>query len=243
MPTVNSLKTSNPNHKSLESWIWAAACSIRGAKDAPKYKDYILPLIFTKRLCDVFDDKLDRIAKEVGSRKNAFALVQADPKLVRFFLPILPADPEQPIWSVIRKLSDQIGELLTTHLRTAGLPEPEFSLTDGFVTTLRRKAAEKPTPQVTREPESRPESRLESALAAKVVLAICEQPLGKAAIAPILGHKTVSGELHKQIKRMVENKIIEPTILDKPTSRLQKYRLTAKGRKLLEESQMEGGNE
>ena len=28
--------------KSLESWIWDAACSIRGAKDAPKYKDYIL---------------------------------------------------------------------------------------------------------------------------------------------------------------------------------------------------------
>ncbi len=33
----------NPNQKtkSLESWIWDAACSIRGAKDAPKYKDYI----------------------------------------------------------------------------------------------------------------------------------------------------------------------------------------------------------
>ncbi len=31
--------------KSLESWIRDAACSIRGAKDAPKYKDYILPLI------------------------------------------------------------------------------------------------------------------------------------------------------------------------------------------------------
>ena len=25
------------NEKSLESWIWDAACSIRGAKDAPKY--------------------------------------------------------------------------------------------------------------------------------------------------------------------------------------------------------------
>ena len=54
--------------KSLESWIWDAACSIRGAKDAPKYKDYILPLIFSKRLCDVFDDELNRIAQAVGSR-------------------------------------------------------------------------------------------------------------------------------------------------------------------------------
>ena len=68
--------------KSLESWIWDAACSIRGAKDAPKYKDYILPLIFTKRLCDVFDDELNRIAKEVGSRKKAFQLAKAAPVLL-----------------------------------------------------------------------------------------------------------------------------------------------------------------
>lgn len=61
---------SNGNDKSLESWIWDAACSIRGAKDAPKFKDYIVPLIFTKRLCDVFDDELNRIAKVVGSRGN-----------------------------------------------------------------------------------------------------------------------------------------------------------------------------
>lgn len=27
----------NGNGKSLESWIWDAACSIRGAKDAPKF--------------------------------------------------------------------------------------------------------------------------------------------------------------------------------------------------------------
>ena len=64
--------------KSLEAWIWNAACSIRGAKDAPKYKDYILPLIFAKRLCDVFDDELNRTATEVGSRDMAFKLVKAD---------------------------------------------------------------------------------------------------------------------------------------------------------------------
>ena len=103
--------------KSLEAWIWDAACSIRGAKDAPKYKDYILPLIFTKRLCDVFDDELNRIAAKVGSRKKAFQLAKADHKLVRFYLPLMPDDPEQPIWSVIRRLSDKIGESVTTHMR------------------------------------------------------------------------------------------------------------------------------
>ncbi len=77
----------NGANKSLESWIWDAACSIRGAKDAAKYKDFILPLIFTKRLCDVFDDELNRIAQEVGSRAKAFKLVKRDKKLVRFYLP------------------------------------------------------------------------------------------------------------------------------------------------------------
>ena len=74
-------------NKLLKSWIWDAACSIRGAKDAPKCKDYILPLIFTKRLCDAFDDELKSIAKEVGSRKKVFQLVKPDHKLLRFYLP------------------------------------------------------------------------------------------------------------------------------------------------------------
>ena len=103
--------------KSLESWIWDAACSIRGAKDAPKFKEFILPLIFAKRLCDVFDDELNRIAKEVGSRAKAFRLVKHDKKLVRFYLPLEPANPDDAVWSVIRKLADKIGEQLTTHLR------------------------------------------------------------------------------------------------------------------------------
>jgi type I restriction enzyme M protein len=110
--------------KSLESWIWDAACSIRGAKDAPKYKDYILPLIFTKRLCDVFDDELNRIAAEVGSRQKAFQLVAADPKLVRFYLPLVPDDPEQPVWSVIRQLADKIGEGVTTQMRAIARENP-----------------------------------------------------------------------------------------------------------------------
>jgi type I restriction-modification system DNA methylase subunit len=45
----------------LENWLWEAACVIRGPVDAPKYKDYILPLIFLKRLSDVFDDELTEL--------------------------------------------------------------------------------------------------------------------------------------------------------------------------------------
>ena len=110
--------------KSLESWIWDAACSIRGAKDAAKYKDFILPLIFSKRLCDVFDDELNRIAKEVGSRAKAFKVVKHDKKLVRFFLPLEPTNASDSVWSVVRTLSDKIGERLTTHLRSIADANP-----------------------------------------------------------------------------------------------------------------------
>ncbi len=112
------------NDKSLESWIWDAACSIRGAKDAPKYKEFILPLIFAKRLCDVFDDEINRIGQEIGSRAKAFKLVKHDKKLVRFYLPLEPKNPDAAVWSIIRTLSDKIGEQLTTHLRAIADANP-----------------------------------------------------------------------------------------------------------------------
>jgi len=111
--------------KSMESWIWDAACSIRGAADAAKFKDYILPLIFVKRLCDVFDDEIDRIAEKVKTRTKALQLVQRDKSLVRFYLPIKPKDPEkESTWDVIRTLSDKIGQQLTDILRSIAKENP-----------------------------------------------------------------------------------------------------------------------
>src|SRR5436190_10278455 len=34
------------SNKSMEQMLWDAACSVRGEKDAPKFKDYLLPLLF-----------------------------------------------------------------------------------------------------------------------------------------------------------------------------------------------------
>ena len=69
------------NSQNLESWLWEAACSIRGEIEAPKYKDFIIPLIFLKRLNDVFEDELTNIS---SSGDIALAMVNADHKLVTF---------------------------------------------------------------------------------------------------------------------------------------------------------------
>ncbi|AHE96757.1 hypothetical protein THERU_01650 [Thermocrinis ruber] len=40
--------------KELENWLWDIASILRGPVEAYNYKDYILPLIFLKRVSDVY---------------------------------------------------------------------------------------------------------------------------------------------------------------------------------------------
>ncbi len=77
----------NSTTKPMEQMLWDAACSIRGEKDAPKFKDYLLPLLFLKRLSDVFDDEIDRLAEDYGDRDVALEIAEADHALLRFYLP------------------------------------------------------------------------------------------------------------------------------------------------------------
>ena len=90
-------KADVPTTKPMEQMLWDAACSIRGAKDAAKYKDYLLPLLFLKRLSDVFDDEIERLAEEFGERAVAQEIADNDHELLRFYLP-----PEAR-WSVISR--------------------------------------------------------------------------------------------------------------------------------------------
>lgn len=71
----------------MEQMLWDAACAIRGEKDAPKFKDYLLPLVFLKRLSDVFDDEVARLTQTYGDSETADTLIEADHSLVRFYVP------------------------------------------------------------------------------------------------------------------------------------------------------------
>ena len=118
--------------KSLETWLWDAACAIHGPVDAPKYKDYILPLVFVKRLCDVFDDEVNKMVSDLGSRKRVLQLFETDHSTVRFYLPFRPYDVEtQSTWDCIKLLTPtdkkSLGQQVTDLLHEIAKSNPKLS--------------------------------------------------------------------------------------------------------------------
>ena len=129
-------RLSAPSTKTMEQMLWDAACSIRGEKDAAKFKDYLLPLLFLKRLSDVFDDEIDRLAENFGDRAAALEIVEDDHELLRFYLPPearweVVRGHEDPDWQLDSqrrsKRSKDIGERLTRAARAVVRYNPSLS--------------------------------------------------------------------------------------------------------------------
>ena len=49
----------------LESYLWESADFLRSNIDAGEYKQYIFPLLFFKRLCDVHDEEHEKAVEEL----------------------------------------------------------------------------------------------------------------------------------------------------------------------------------
>jgi type I restriction enzyme M protein len=127
--------SSSPNDHldiaSLETWLWDAACAIRGAADAPKFKDFILPLIFLKRLSDVFDDEFVAQVEQFGDENTAHEVIEADHEdalkqgrkgIVRFYI------PRRYRWEKIRNHAADggLGEFVTDAMREVARLNPEL---------------------------------------------------------------------------------------------------------------------
>lgn len=113
----------------LETWLLDAANTIRGASDAPKFKDFILPLIFYKRLSDVFDDEFAKQIEEFGDEAFAREIVEADHEdalksgrnpIVRFYI------PQQYSWEALRNhaADGHLGEFVTEAMREVARLNP-----------------------------------------------------------------------------------------------------------------------
>ena len=132
-----TLQFSSPDQEqldisTLETWLWDAACVIRGATDAPKFKDFILPLIFYKRLSDVFDDEFAKQIEEFGDEEMAREIIDADHQdalksgrnpIVRFYI------PQEYRWEALRNhpADSHLGEFVTEAMRKVVSQNPRLS--------------------------------------------------------------------------------------------------------------------
>ena len=121
--------------------------------------------------------------------------------------------------------------------RNSGLLEPEFYLTDGFVTIIRRRpelALKAVTPQVTPPvtPHVTPQVAPQVTPPVEVLLRLLDScgALSNTEIRKGLGLKDRKHVGERYLEPALVDGLVELTIPDKPRSSLQKYRLTEKGR-------------
>ena len=103
------------SQQQLESYLWGAAVLLRGTIDAGDYKQFIFPLLFYKRLCDVFDEETLAALKESGG-DTEFA---AYPENHRFQV------PAEAHWREVRKAAKNVGQALQTAMRAIETANPD----------------------------------------------------------------------------------------------------------------------
>jgi type I restriction enzyme M protein len=92
----------------LEKFLWDAATNLRGKIDAGDYKQYIFPLLFLKRICDVYDEEFnDALNKSDGDKDYA-----AFPENHRFQI------PAGSHWSEIRSTSVNLGKKIQDSMQS-----------------------------------------------------------------------------------------------------------------------------
>ena len=91
----------------LEKYLWGAAVLLRGQIDATSYKEYIFPLVFFKRICDVYDEAY-KDAMILSDGDAEFARADADQRVA-----IVPLGAH---WDDVREVTENIGQALVTAL-------------------------------------------------------------------------------------------------------------------------------
>jgi type I restriction system adenine methylase HsdM len=112
MPKINTKRITDSE---LQSFLWGSAVLLRGLIDAGDYKGYIFPLIFLKRISDVWDEE-----HEVALEKYSNDEILADlPENHRFVI------PQGAHWTDIRGTTTNIGSKIISSMRAIESKNPD----------------------------------------------------------------------------------------------------------------------
>jgi len=102
------------SQRDLESYLWGVATKLRGLVDASDYKQYVFPLLFFKRLSDVWDEDYQRAFAETQDEGYA-----RDTSNDHFLI------PEGGHWSDVRAVASDVGRALVNAFRAIEVANPE----------------------------------------------------------------------------------------------------------------------
>lgn len=103
------------NQKELEKYLWGAATALRGTIDAGDYKQYIFPLLFFKRISDVYDEEF----------QSALADSDGDMEYAAFAENHHFQIPEGAHWSEVREVTTNVGQALQDAMRAIEKANPD----------------------------------------------------------------------------------------------------------------------
>src|SRR5690606_5437296 len=98
-----------------EKYLWGAATALRGTIDAGDYKQYIFPLLFFKRICDVYDEEYQKALKEGEGDLEYAAFAEHH----HFQL------PKGANWKDVRETTTNVGKALQDAMRSIEQANPD----------------------------------------------------------------------------------------------------------------------
>lgn len=85
----------------MKTFLWGAATRLRGQIDAAGYKEYIFPLLFFKRISDVYDEQYNGFLREGGEE---YAGMQVEDLAIKI--------PQGAHWDDVREVTENVGQKL-----------------------------------------------------------------------------------------------------------------------------------
>ncbi len=89
----------------LESYLWGSAVLLRNHIDAGAYKQYIFPLLFFKRLNDVYEEETEKAVQEFGEEAANWEEVHS------FVI------PDGASWTDVRNTAENVGKAIVSAFR------------------------------------------------------------------------------------------------------------------------------